>query len=135
MERRGKGRFHEFKEGDNVLIRNYRTGKKWQPGTVACKDGAMSYTIRTEGGLVRKHLDQMLSDETTTNNETNDVVVVTNDGVESDITRTPMYSNENHEPTTHVSEQSISEVPITTNVTNRRSERNKNQPRRLIEEI
>ena len=40
-------------------------------GTVEERSGPLSYTVTTNEGVVRKHLDQMLSDDVRNNNDFN----------------------------------------------------------------
>ncbi|KAL3246384.1 hypothetical protein MRX96_017847 [Rhipicephalus microplus] len=43
----------------NVYIRNFGKGEKWKTGTVKSADGAMTVTVETPEGLVRRHVDQV----------------------------------------------------------------------------
>ena len=50
----------EFAVGDEVLARNYSGGNKWVKGKVCEKVGAVSYKIQIEGGIIRRHIDQVV---------------------------------------------------------------------------
>ena len=50
----------EFEVGDAVLARNYNGGDKWVKGVVSEKSGPVSYKIRINGGIIRRHVDQIV---------------------------------------------------------------------------
>ena len=56
-------KLRSFEEGENVLARDYRTpSNKWVPGTVARRNGPVTYDIATsEGGLWKRHANQLLN--------------------------------------------------------------------------
>ena len=43
-------RFREWSAGERVLVRNYRDGPDWIPGTVVEKLGPVTYTTETDEG-------------------------------------------------------------------------------------
>ena len=47
----------QFKEGDEVWIRNFSTGNKWILGTILCCTDLISYKALTERGIVKKYID------------------------------------------------------------------------------
>ena len=50
----------EFEVGDAVLARNYNGGGRWVKGVVSEKSGPVSYKIRINGGIIRRHVDQIV---------------------------------------------------------------------------
>ena len=58
----------EFKEGDNIIARNYSGGQKWLRGIVSEKTGPVSYKVKIDGGIIRRHVDQIRSDANTGEN-------------------------------------------------------------------
>jgi len=55
----------EFTVGERVLARNYGGGQKWIPGQIKEVTGPVSYKVQIEGGILRKHVDQLLQDKHT----------------------------------------------------------------------
>ena len=54
----------EFKEGDQVMVRDYRPNHpRWQPAVVLSKRGANSYSAGVQKGGIpwRRHADQMVT--------------------------------------------------------------------------
>ena len=46
--------------GQRVLVRNYRPGEDWVPGTVVDRKGPHSYTVQVANGqLWHRHIDQL----------------------------------------------------------------------------
>ena len=60
MKGREKRKLRTFIVGDKVLARNYSTGDKWIPGEIVEMTGPVSYKVRIPGGLLRRHIDQLL---------------------------------------------------------------------------
>ena len=54
------GKIREFQVGDAVIARNYRGGDKWVKGVVSERMGPVSYKVRIEGGVIRRHIDQLV---------------------------------------------------------------------------
>ena len=55
-----RSKLRRFSEGDNVWVRNLPSGDKWISGVVLQAHGNVSYSVRLEGGRVRKcHIDQL----------------------------------------------------------------------------
>ncbi|XP_040073399.1 uncharacterized protein LOC115330898 [Ixodes scapularis] len=55
------GQERAFTAGDKVYARDYRSGHKWQPGTVAAQTGPVSFQVQVSPGRVwRRHQDQLL---------------------------------------------------------------------------
>ena len=53
-------RARELCVGQRVLVRNYRPGENWIPGTVVDRRGPLSYTVRiADGQLLHRHIDQL----------------------------------------------------------------------------
>lgn len=53
-----------FKQGDHVMARNFRRGKKWLPGIIICNSGPVSYRVRVSPAqgtsfVWRRHQDQL----------------------------------------------------------------------------
>jgi len=47
-------------EGSTVWVRNKPSGEKWIPGVVLQAHGNVSYSVKLEGGRIRKcHIDQL----------------------------------------------------------------------------
>ena len=67
-------------EGDSVLVKNFSSGDPWVTGVIYSKTGPASFTVDlTDGRRVRRHLDQVrkntstsIIDEPPTTVETND---------------------------------------------------------------
>ena len=51
----------KFQVGDAVMTRNYARGEKWMPGVVSRETGPLSYHVEVGGGIVRRHVDQVIS--------------------------------------------------------------------------
>ena len=51
----------EFSVGEQVLARNYSGGAKWLKGVIVEKTGPLSYKVRIEGGIIRRHIDQLVA--------------------------------------------------------------------------
>ena len=49
----------QFKEVDEVWIRNLSIGNKWIPGTILCLTGPVSYKMLAEKGIVKRHVDHL----------------------------------------------------------------------------
>ena len=53
-------RARELCVGQRVLVRNYRPGEDWIPGTVVDRRGPHSYTVQVASGLLwHRHIDQL----------------------------------------------------------------------------
>ena len=52
-------KMREFNIGEQVLTRNYSTVSKWFTGVIIKRTGPVSYEIEVEGGIVRRHVDQI----------------------------------------------------------------------------
>ena len=48
-----------FYPGDQVWLRNYRTGQKWIKGTIICKVGTVMYKVKCCNEIYEKHIDQL----------------------------------------------------------------------------
>ncbi|XP_042150593.1 uncharacterized protein K02A2.6-like [Ixodes scapularis] len=60
-QRQHPGQERAFTAGDQVYARDYRSGHKWQPGTVAAQTGPVSFQVQVSQGRVwRRHQDQLL---------------------------------------------------------------------------
>lgn len=55
---RFKGPFREFKPGETVMARYYRSGPRWVEGTVLEQTGPVSYTVSVNNAVRRQHADQ-----------------------------------------------------------------------------
>ena len=53
------GKQRKFVQGEKVIARSYRGGEKWIMGTIQEKTGPLSYKVRINGGVVRRHVDQI----------------------------------------------------------------------------
>lgn len=57
------GRFREFEEGQTVVVRDYRAGGKWTPGTIKKRTGQLTYEVMTDNTTIpmtwRRHVDQI----------------------------------------------------------------------------
>ncbi|XP_042146081.1 uncharacterized protein LOC115330343 [Ixodes scapularis] len=61
QQRQHPGQERAFTAGDQVYARDYRSGHKWQPGTVAAQTGPVSFQVQVSPGRVwRRHQDQLL---------------------------------------------------------------------------
>lgn len=49
----------EFNNGQPVLVRDYREGRRWTTGNVTAKTGPLSYQVDVNGSTWRRHVDQM----------------------------------------------------------------------------
>ena len=63
-KQRGGGKIRNFEIGNKVIVRNHHQGRKWKKAVVIGKSSPYSFTVETDRGLCRRHLDQMLSDHT-----------------------------------------------------------------------
>ena len=50
----------KFVVGEVVMARNYARGDKWIPGVVEKVTGPVSYHVKVEGGVIRRHIDQVI---------------------------------------------------------------------------
>ena len=58
----GQRQQRKFKNGDDVLVRNFQGSQKWLPGSVIQVRGPLTLDIQLEDGrIVRKHLDHVIS--------------------------------------------------------------------------
>ena len=48
-----------FYPGDQVWLRNYRTGQKWIKGTIMSKVGTVMYKVKWCNEIFEKHIDQL----------------------------------------------------------------------------
>ena len=62
VETRSGGKLREFGVGEAVIALSFRAGEKWVAGEVLEKTGPVSYKIRVEGGVIRRHTDQIRKD-------------------------------------------------------------------------
>ena len=86
----GKGPTRQFAVGDAVLARNYGGGNKWVKGVVSEKVGPVSYKIRINGGVIRRHIDQVVRNSLTTDPTVElDNQVIPDDDVSEFSGRTP----------------------------------------------
>ena len=53
----------EFKEGDRVWVRNYRSGQKWIQGEIIGKIGQAMYHVKVKKGTWRRHAHQLRQDK------------------------------------------------------------------------
>ena len=53
----------EFKEGDRVWVRNYRSGQKWIQGEIIGKIGQAIYHVKVKKGTWRRHAHQLRQDK------------------------------------------------------------------------
>ena len=49
-----------FEVGDPVLARNYSGGAKWLKGVIQEVTGPLSYKVKINGGVIRRHVDQLV---------------------------------------------------------------------------
>lgn len=54
-----RSKFREFREGQNVMVRNYREGTPWVIGKVKKRLGRLLYEVVVEGKEWRRHVDQI----------------------------------------------------------------------------
>ena len=54
------GQSRIFEIGDPVLARNYTEGAKWLKGVVQEVTGPLSYKVKINGGVIRRHVDQLV---------------------------------------------------------------------------
>ena len=54
------GKSRESQVGDAVIARNYGGGDKWVKGVVSERMGPVSYKVRIEGGIIRRHMEQLV---------------------------------------------------------------------------
>ena len=50
----------QFEVGEAVLARNYSGGNKWLKGIISEKTGPVSYKVKIDGGVIRRHVDQLV---------------------------------------------------------------------------
>ncbi|CAC5377657.1 unnamed protein product [Mytilus coruscus] len=51
----------EFKDGQSVVVRDYRDKNKWTPGTISTKTGPVSYRVQIDPTTIwRRHADQII---------------------------------------------------------------------------
>ena len=51
----------QFAEGYNVLVKKFSPGPKWKKAHIESRTGPLSYTIKSEDGVVtRRHVDHIL---------------------------------------------------------------------------
>ncbi|CAC5399297.1 unnamed protein product [Mytilus coruscus] len=54
----------EFKDGQSVVVRDYRDKNKWTPGTISTKTGPVSYRVQVDPTTIwtiwRRHADQII---------------------------------------------------------------------------
>ena len=43
------------------MVRDYRQGDKWIPGTIHSRTGPMAYKVKVQNGIWRRHVDQILA--------------------------------------------------------------------------
>ncbi|CAN7937770.1 unnamed protein product [Ixodes hexagonus] len=61
QQRQHTGQERTFTAGDQAYARDYRSGRKWQPGTVTAQTGPVSFQVQVSPGQVwRRHQDQLL---------------------------------------------------------------------------
>lgn len=52
----------DFQVGERVTARNYSRGGKWVAGVILEKTGPVSYKVQINGGIIRRHVDQVRRD-------------------------------------------------------------------------
>ena len=52
----------DFQVGERVTARNYSRGGKWVAGVILEKTGPVSYKVQINGGIIRRHVDQLRMD-------------------------------------------------------------------------
>ena len=57
----GYRHYRDFTVGDRVMARNYRDGDKWVPGVILTRVGPMSYEVKVQTGVWRRHIDQIVA--------------------------------------------------------------------------
>ena len=50
----------EFAVRDPVLVQNYGQGRRWVEGTITRQLGRVNYEVETEGGMTKRHVDQIV---------------------------------------------------------------------------
>ena len=110
----------EFKEGDQVMVRDYRPNHpRWQPAVVLSKTGANSYSVGIQKGGIpwRRHADQMVagSPDSLWHNSDQAVIIDGDHGPELVVgTKTSLSSTQNSEGHTHVKPSKESEEELVT---------------------
>ena len=61
--RRSPNRERQFVEGQNVLVRTYRTKRKWTRGCIAKQIGDKHYLVKVDDATWKRHVDQLLPSE------------------------------------------------------------------------
>lgn len=52
-------REQNFVGGDLVYVRDFHCSNKWVPGIIVSVTGPLSYTVKIESGVVRRHIDHL----------------------------------------------------------------------------
>ena len=60
-----RARERGFEAGQAVMVRTFRPGLEWVPGTVKQRLGPLTYQIEANGQLWRRHVDHLRRSETT----------------------------------------------------------------------
>ena len=48
-----------FYSGDQVWLRNYKSGEKWVKGTIISKIGTVMYRVKCFNEIYKKHIDEL----------------------------------------------------------------------------
>ena len=64
LERNGNRNIRSFTKGQNVFMRNYQGKEKWIRGEITEVLGLRHYMAKVPGGVWRRHVDQLLKDDT-----------------------------------------------------------------------
>ena len=103
----------QFAEGDKVLVKNFSPGPKWKKAHIESRTGPLSYTIKSEDGVVtRRHVDHILKRHDVPSRE------------EDDLPESAVYAEQNPVPPMAVEEQkdaSTEPVSISKEESNARS--------------
>ena len=84
----------QFSEGDKVLVKNFSPGPKWKKAHIESRTGPLSYTIKSEDGVVtRRHVDHILKRHDVPSRE------------EDDLLESAVHAEQNPVPLTAVEEQ------------------------------
>ena len=144
MEKQSNRRVNlrDFQSGDLIWVRNFSKGKKWLPGTVVSKLGAVDYDVVLEGIRLssHRHIDQLLKRlaEQVCDTEGVDVAPVRTPEIElsEDVSRRNEVETEQAEFCVEVGEGNCGkDEEDEAEVTERRcSGRSIRKPQRLIEE-
>ena len=114
----------QFAEGDKVLVKNFSPGPKWKKAHIDSRTGPLSYTIKSEDGVVtRRHVDLLKRHDIPSREE-------------DDLPESAVHAEQNPVPPTAVEEQkdaSTEPVSISMEGSNarslaRRSQRSRRTP-------